>query len=196
VRAPLEPCELCGAALPAEHPHLLETATRGVRCVCRACGLLFDGKVAGGASHRRIPADHRLVTDLRLDEPRWAELAIPVRLAYLVRASPSGHASAFYPGAMGAAEAPLHATAWNALVADNPVLGALEPDVEALLVHRVGAACEHWRVPIDACYRLVAILRSRWKGLSGGVDAWEAVRAYFEDLRARSRRIDRHGRSS
>ena len=40
--AALEQCELCGAPIPAEHRHVLELATRDVKCACRPCSLLFD----------------------------------------------------------------------------------------------------------------------------------------------------------
>ena len=33
-RAARERCELCGAALAAEHPHLVEPATRRLVCAC------------------------------------------------------------------------------------------------------------------------------------------------------------------
>ena len=43
-------------------------------------------------------------------------------------------------------------SAWERLVADNPVLAALQPDVEALLVNRMEGAREHYRVPIDPAF--------------------------------------------
>ena len=65
--------------------------------------------------------------------------------------------------------------AWQALVEDNPVLATFEPDVEALLVNRVGAARECYRVGIDECYKLVGLIRTHWRGLSGGTAVWEEI---------------------
>jgi len=106
---------------------------------------------------------------------------------------------AAYPGPMGATESLLGLEAWDDLVRDNPVLASLEPDVEALLVRRTGGAtassdvAEHWIVPIDACYRLVAVLRRHWKGLGGGSEVRRAIDGFFDDLRTRSRSVDRQG---
>ncbi len=66
------------------------------------------------------------------------------------------------------------------------MLTELEPDVEALLVNRVGQAREFFRVPIDECYRLVGIIRSNWRGLSGGAEVWTAIEAFRAGLKARS----------
>ena len=65
---------------------------------------------------------------------------------------------------MGATESLLELDAWEALEAANPVLATLEPDVEALLVNRARGAREHWLVPIDECYALVGLIRTRWRG--------------------------------
>jgi hypothetical protein len=75
--------------------------------------------------------------------------------------------------------------AWHTLVEDNPVLGEFEPDVEALLVHRIGSAREYYRVPIDECYKLAGLIRLYWHGLSGGLEVWEKVGQFFAGLRAR-----------
>ena len=67
----------------------------------------------------------------------------------------------------------------------------LKPDIEALLVNRVGRAhgsaqAEYYIAPIDDCYRLVGVIRMHWKGLSGGAEAWTEIGRFFSDLRARS----------
>jgi Family of unknown function (DUF5947) len=74
-------------------------------------------------------------------------------------------------------------------VAANPVLQTMEPDVEALLVDRALGARRQWLVPIDACYGLVGLIRTRWKGLTGGKDVWQAIGRYFDDLDRRSRPV-------
>jgi hypothetical protein len=54
--------------------------------------------------------------------------------------------------------------------------------VEALLINTARGAREHWIVPIDSCYRLVAVVRREWSGLSGGGTVWPAVEAFFAAL--------------
>jgi hypothetical protein len=72
--------------------------------------------------------------------------------------------------------------AWRELECANPVLRALQPDVEALLVNRMEPARDHYRVPIDRCYHLVGLLRTKWHGLSGGVEVWQAIGEFFARL--------------
>ncbi len=65
----------------------------------------------------------------------------------------------------------------------NPELQNLAPDVEALLVNRVGATREYFIAPIDECYRLVGLIRMHWRGLSGGAAVWGEIGRFFDDLR-------------
>ena len=67
------------------------------------------------------------------------------------------------------------------------MLAQMEPDVEALLVNRARGARDHWLVPIDDCYALVGLIRTRWRGLTGGKDVWEEIGRFFEALDRRSR---------
>ena len=60
----------------------------------------------------------------------------------------------------------------------DPILAALEPDVEALLVYRIGAAADYFVAPIDHCYRLVGLIRMRWTGFSGE-EGWEGDRRFL-----------------
>ncbi len=75
--------------------------------------------------------------------------------------------------------------AWQALADDNPVLRDLEPDVEALLVNRVGETRDYYRVGIDECYKLVGLIRTHWRGLSGGTAVWEEIGRFFAGLKER-----------
>ncbi len=93
---------------------------------------------------------------------------------------------AFYPSPAGATESLLSLAAWEALVADNPWLTELKPDVEALLVNRVEGAREYYRVPIDRCYELVGLIRAHWRGMSGGSEAWSAIHEFFARLKPSS----------
>jgi uncharacterized protein DUF5947 len=90
-------------------------------------------------------------------------------------------------GPAGATESLLTLDAWDALAADNPALRALEPDIEALLVNRLGRKRDSYRVSIDECYKLVGLIRTHWRGLSGGAEAWDEIGRYFEGLDERAR---------
>jgi uncharacterized protein DUF5947 len=73
------------------------------------------------------------------------------------------------------------------VVAANPALAELAPDVEAVLVQRTGDGFESFVVPIDACYELVGLVRMHWKGFDGGEEAWAAIGGFFDAVRERSR---------
>jgi hypothetical protein len=45
---------------------------------------------------------------------------------------------------------------------------------------------EYYLVPVDECYRLVGLIRARWKGLSGGTEVWEEIARFFDGLRQRA----------
>ncbi|HYV36401.1 MAG TPA: DUF5947 family protein [Gemmataceae bacterium] len=188
-RAAKERCELCAAALPPEHRHLVEPDTRRLVCACRACALLFDGRSEG--RYRAVPERIQLLEDFRLTDATWDELHVPINLAFLFRSTPAKRVIAIYPSPAGATESLLPLEAWRDLEADNPVLAEFEPDVEALLVNRVGSVRDHYRVPIDECYKLVGLLRTHWRGLSGGTQVWQAIAAFFADLRNRSQNNNR-----
>lgn len=183
--APVEErCELCSLGLHAEHAHLLELSSRRLLCACDPCAILFSGRE--NARYVRVPRRSRYLPDFRLSDVQWAGLQIPIGLAFMVYNTPAGRITALYPSPGGAIESLLPLNAWDELVADNPVLAKMEPDVEALLVCRVRDPREHFLVPIDACYRLVGLVRVHWRGLSGGKAVWEYLDRFFEELKARS----------
>ncbi len=76
---------------------------------------------------------------------------------------------------------------WREIAAGNPILEKMEADVEALLVNRVGEKREYFIAPIDECYKLVGIIRSNWRGFSGGTEAWAKINDFFAELKNRSR---------
>jgi hypothetical protein len=49
------------------------------------------------------------------------------------------------------------------------------------------AAAEYYIAPIDACYRLVGLIRMHWSGLSGGTEVWQEIGDFFAQLRAQAR---------
>jgi Family of unknown function (DUF5947) len=178
-----ERCELCATDLRAEHQHLIEPATRRLVCACDACALLFSGQQT--ARYRRVPRGVQLLSDFAMTDAQWEDLLIPINLAFFFRSSTAGRVVAAYPSPAGATESLLTLEAWQQLEEQNPILKELEPDVEALLVNRVGQAREYFRVPIDECYKLVGIIRVNWRGLSGGSEVWTAIEAFRADLKAR-----------
>jgi hypothetical protein len=126
------------------------------------------------------------LSDFRLTDPQWEELHLPINLAFFFHSTRAGRVVAVYPSPAGGTESLLTLEAWQQLEEANPVLCELEPDVEALLVNRLGSAREHYRVPIDACYRLVGLIRSGWRGLSGGSEVWEEIGRFFSSLKQNS----------
>ena len=119
-------------------------------------------------------------------EAEWDALGVPINMAFFARKGPDRHVIAHYPGAAGAIASSLDPDAWASIEAANPILREMLPDVEALLVHRVGAAREHYLVSIDVGYRLAGLIRTRWRGLSGGAEVWEEIGRFFDRLRATS----------
>ena len=188
-----ERCDLCSAPIPDEHRHLLDLSTRELRCTCRACSLLFDREAAARDHYRLIPDRRLRLDDFELDDALWDELHIPVDIAFFFHDTSAGKVVAFYPSPMGATESLLELRAWTELAEQNPVLGALKPDVEALLVNRARGARAQWLVPIDECFSLVGLIRTNWRGLTGGREVWDRLGRFFEQLDARSQPAGRDG---
>lgn len=181
-RTAVERCELCNAEIGADHAHLVEPASHRLLCACRACALLFESPEA--RRYRRVARDAARLDDFELSDAQWDALRIPINVAFFYHSGHAGRLVAMYPGPVGTTESTLALDAWDDLVAANPVLEQLEPDVEALLVNRLDGANEVYRVPIDRCYELVGRIRRNWSGLTGGDGPREAIRAFFADLRA------------
>ncbi len=128
-----------------------------------------------------------------MTDAEWNSLVIPINLAFFFHSSIEGRMVALYPSPAGAVESLLPLDSWTAIVAKNPALGHLQSDIEALLINRIdrreeGVPAQYYIAPIDECYKLVGILRSRWKGLSGGAEVWAEIEQFFADLSARSER--------
>ena len=187
----LERCDMCGAAIAARHRHLLELPSRELRCACRACAILFDRRAAAGGRLRLVPDRRLRLDDFALDDLMWEELRLPVDIAFFFHNTQDELVQAYYPSPMGPTESLLTLGAWAALEQANPGLRSMEPDVEALLVHRALGARRHWLVPIDECYALVGIIRSHWKGLTGGKEVWQQIARFYDELDRRSRPVSR-----
>ncbi len=176
-------CELCGASMD-EHPHLLDLKTRKVVCSCEPCAILFASQ--GAAHYRRIPRDVRLLTDFVLTDVQWEALAIPINMAYFCLTGNSNSPTVFYLAPAGPTESLLAIDSWQEIVANNPAVRAMQPDVECLLVNRVMSPHRYFLTPIDECYRLVGLIRSNWRGFSGGTEVWKEIGAFFVSLEKRS----------
>jgi hypothetical protein len=177
-----ERCELCAETLDPKHRHLLDVRAGELSCACHACALLFDRKEAGRAHYRLLPRRRSRLADLTIDDMLWAGLGIPVDLAFFTRAEASGEVSVGYPSPLGTTRSTVDPDTWRELSASHPALSTMADDVEALLVDRTGDTREHWLVPLDDCYRLVAVVRAHWKGLGGGPDVWRHVGTFFSEL--------------
>jgi hypothetical protein len=191
-------CELCSAELADDHDHLVELSSRRLCCACEPCAILFSNPAA--PKYRRVPRDVHFLADFRLTDVQWEGLQLPINLAFFLHSTPhpqplspegrgvggEGRVVAFYPSPAGATEALPPPDAWQTLVEDNPGLRDLEPDVEALLVNRLGSTPEHYRVGVDQCYALVGLVRTHWRGLSGGPAVWAEIERFFKGLRERS----------
>ncbi len=68
----------------------------------------------------------------------------------------------------------------------NPVLDRLESDAEALVINRLADPPQYAIAPIDQCYRLVGMIKSRWEGISGGRAIESAVAEFFDELHDRA----------
>jgi hypothetical protein len=176
-----EVCELCATAVPPHHQHLLEVDKRRIACACEACAILFGGHAE--QRFKRIPRDVRILRDFIIDDIEWESLLIPINLAYFVHSTSAKRVIAQYPSPGGAMESTLDLEYWEQIVARNPVLKSFEPDVEALLVNRVASNRQYYRAPIDQCFRLVGLIRTHWRGLSGGEEVWKQIDRFFDELR-------------
>ena len=185
--APAERCDLCSVALPPEHQHLLDPANRQLLCACQACALLFDNPAA--SKYRRVPRRVRFLPDFHLSDERWNSLLIPVGMAFFFSNSVVGKVMAYYPSPAGATESLLSLETWQEIARDNPILDGMEPDVEALLINRIKEEPEYFLVPIDKCYELVGLLRTHWRGLSGGSLVWGEIAAFYDRLKGQGQPV-------
>ena len=188
--APGEACEMCAEPVGDGHSHVVNLDSRQIMCTCRACWLLFTHSGAAGGRYRAVPDRYLRDPSFRLADGDWEALQIPVRVAFFFHNSDLARVAGFYPSPAGATESLLPLEAWAEVVAANPVMTDLAPDVEALLVRRAGDGFECFLVPIDACYQLVGLVRMHWKGFDGGQEAWEAIDGFFDAVRERSRPVE------
>ncbi|MCW3818546.1 DUF5947 family protein [Micromonospora sp. DR5-3] len=186
-RTAVERCGMCAGTVNPEHRHVWDEQDGELLCACTPCSLLFERDAAGAGRYQLAPARGR-----RLTGPPAGELGVPVGLVFFVKQR-DGRVLGHYPSPLGTTESEIDAGAWRTVEARSPALAELKPRVEALLVwtgtpHSGGA--QQWVVPVDDCFRLVALIRRHWTGMSGGSAVWRAIAGFFDDLGRR------HGRPS
>jgi hypothetical protein len=188
-------CEMCGEQVPERHAHLVDTEQRSIGCACTACALLFTRP---GGRYRTVPDRVRQDPDAPLSGAEWAELSIPVGIAFFFVNSALGHVVASYPSPAGVTECELDLGAWDRIAAAHPLLREVAPDVEAVLVvagspRLAGGGSgdvEAFLIPIDACYSLAGALRLHWRGFDGGAEAQRILTDFLADIRERARPLE------
>jgi Fe-S cluster biogenesis protein NfuA/nitrite reductase/ring-hydroxylating ferredoxin subunit len=175
-------CQLCPSGLSDDHRHLLHLYERRIVCVCETCWSMHSG------DDEYRPAGTRTLwlEDFELSDEQWAGLQIPIGLAFIMRSSMTQQVVALYPSPAGATESELDLISWGAMCAANPVLDRLDADCEALVVNRLAEPAQYAIAPIDQCYRLVGMIKSRWEGISGGRAIEGAVAEFFGELHDRA----------
>jgi len=186
---PEEVCELCAAPVGPVHGHVADLEHATLVCACRACYLLFTDPGAGRGRYRAVPERYRHDPARPLTAAEWAELDVPVGLAFFLRSSRRGQVSGFYPSPAGVTECMLDLEAWARLGQAHPLLLAAEDDVEAVLVSRTDADVECFLVPIDVCYELAGRMRLLWQGFDGGPEARQSIAEFLDSVRARTREL-------
>ncbi|MBV8780341.1 MAG: hypothetical protein JO353_02985 [Phycisphaerae bacterium] len=183
-RGPEERCDLCAAGIAPDHQHLLDPAKREVVCACDACAILFGA--SSSQRFKRVPRRIETWSDVQISDEQWQGLGVPISLAFFFFSTPAQQIVTMYPSPAGATESIVPFDAWDALIQSNPRIAGLEADVEALLVNRIGGVRHCYRAPIDECFKLVGLVRTNWRGMSGGIEMWKQIGEFFDDLARRS----------
>jgi hypothetical protein len=181
-----ERCEFCSVPVGAGHSHIVDIERRALLCACRPCYLLFTNPAAAGGRYRAVPERYARLDRDAFHLADWQALDIPVGIAFIFQNSGLGRPLAFYPSPAGVTESSLPLETWRELVANNPILETLCPELEALLIRRVPAGFDCYIVPIDVCYELAGRIRTRWRGFDGGEEAWLEIEEFFFNVRKRA----------
>jgi hypothetical protein len=174
-----ERCDLCQVGIPADHRHLLHLSERRILCVCEPCWAMKSG-------HDDLrPTGQRTLwlQDFDLPEEVWANLRIPIGLAFFMVSSVTECVVAMYPSPAGATESELRFETWRAVTERNPILEELEADTEGLIVNRLSEPPVYLVAPIDRCYELTGLVKTQWEGISGGTGLEQAIGGFFASLR-------------
>jgi hypothetical protein len=158
--APIEECELCAQAISVEHEHLLEPDARRVFCACKQCAVLFSQEQQR-SSPRYLRVQRRVARlhGIDIDDAMWAELGVPVGLAFFTVRSRTGEVVATFPGRASIIETFVPLRAWSELERRFTMLKGILPDVEALLVRRSSRHHDYFQLSVDHCFELSKLLR-------------------------------------
>jgi hypothetical protein len=181
-----ERCALCGTVVADGHRHLVDAQDRSIVCACTACGLLFTQHGAARGRYQTVPDRVLRESGTPLTNAEWAALAIPVSTAFFFVNSALGRVVASYPSPAGVTECELDLAAWDELAVAHPLVQALTPDVEAILVRELAM----FLVPIDVCYGLAGALRLNWHGFDGGAEVRRIFADLLNDLHQRARPVE------
>lgn len=181
----IEVCDFCGVQLAEEHEHMLHLPDRSISCACNTCMLTMPKE---GVLKPITPRRYVRLESFTMPDELWEAFQIPVGLAFFYWSSSENKIVGFYPSPMAAVQVLLPIQeVWLELESINPSLKELRSDIEALLVNRMrGTNHAYYLVPIDECYKLVGIMRTTWKGITGGKEAEAAIIRFFEGLRKKS----------
>jgi hypothetical protein len=156
----VDECELCAGAISVEHEHLLEPDARRVFCACGECATMFlQEQQRQGARYLRVERRSARLHEVNIDDVAWAELGVPVGLAFFTMRSRSAEVVATFPGRAGIIESFVPVKTWSALERRFSSLKHILPDVEALLVRRTSRHQDYFQVSVDHCYELASLLR-------------------------------------
>ena len=173
-----------------EHRHLLDVHERRILCACEPCCAMRSGE-----DDLRPTGTRTLrLEGFELSDELWAQFQIPIGLAFFFVSDVADGVVALYPSPAGATECELYLAAWNELVAANPVLADLEPEVEALIVNRLADPPVHAIVPIDRCYELVGMIKAAGRGSRAGTPSRTRSRRSSRGCPTRGAPHERRGR--
>ncbi len=157
---------MCGEPIAEPHSHVASLSERRLLCTCRACYLLFTAQGAGAPAAARCAGAGRAGQRLHLHPGAVGRPGdsgrsrVPVPAERRRRTSRPRRRSSPATRARPARPSPSStSSAWADIVADNPTLADVEPDVEAVLVRRNGERRLH--LPRRADRRLLRTRRHR-----------------------------------
>jgi hypothetical protein len=174
-------CDLCGTSMAEDHRHLLQLDERQIVCVCESCWALRSGD----AEFRPVGSRVIWLDSLDLPDDLWARFGIPIGLAFFLRTG--GGVVAFYPSPAGATEKEIDVGVFSELEERNPRVRELDVESEVLIVDRLGERMRSAIAPTDEAYRLVGLVKTHWRGISGGPELQGAVDGFFEELREKAK---------
>jgi len=180
-RQEMKHCDVCGLPAESHTSYLVHPASRRLILCCDNCS---RNLLAGGSrKYRPVPSRVECLPEFSMTDAQWNSLNLPIHLAFFYYSTPDRGVWLVYPDSSGPNETRLPPAKWEELAAANGILRQFQPDVEGLLINRVGRIRRYFRAPIDECFKLTAIVRDNWTGVTGGVDLWRKIEWCFAHWR-------------